>query len=206
MGKWYQPVPDAKGYEERGIASWYGEPFHGEKTSNGEIYDMYGFTAAHKTLPFGTLVSVRNLENGQKINVRINDRGPFVHGRIIDLSYSAADKLGIIGRGTARVELVAVGIALSPKTGNTPGSYDAVDFSRGNFTFQVGAFRDRKNAQQQKQTLSRKYENVHIDKYDTGQGIYYRVRVGSVSTLDEAVKQESALIRDGFHDIFIVAE
>jgi len=81
-----------------------------------------------------------------------------------------------------------------------------VDFSRGNFTFQVGAFRDRKNAQRQKQTLSRKYENVHIVKSDTGQGMYYRVRVGSVTTLDEAVKQEAALMRDGFHDVFIVAE
>ena len=85
FGKWYQPLPDSKGFRQRGIASWYGKDFHGKKTSNGETYDMYAMTAAHKTLPLGTYVRVHNLENNRTLEVRINDRGPFVRGRIIDL-------------------------------------------------------------------------------------------------------------------------
>ncbi|MGI6657788.1 MAG: septal ring lytic transglycosylase RlpA family protein [Desulfobulbus sp.] len=104
----YYPIPSARGYAERGLASWYGKPFHGRKTSNGEIYDMYGDTAAHKTLPMNTMLLVKNLENGRSTVVRINDRGPFVAERIIDLSYTKAKQLGIISRGTARVEIVAL--------------------------------------------------------------------------------------------------
>ena len=84
-GNWYKPMPDAKGFSQRGIASWYGKKFHGRKTSSGEVYDMYAMTAAHKTLPLGTWVRVRRLDSGKQIVVRVNDRGPFVHGRIIDL-------------------------------------------------------------------------------------------------------------------------
>lgn len=93
---------------ERGVASWYGEAFHGRSTANGERYDMHRLTAAHRTLPFGTVVEVRNLDNGRSVRVRINDRGPFVRGRIIDLSYAAAREIEMIGPGTARVELVLV--------------------------------------------------------------------------------------------------
>lgn len=207
MGKWYQPVPDAKNYKERGIASWYGKPFHGRKTSNGEIYNMHALTAAHKTLPFDTLVRVKNLDNNKKIDVRINDRGPFVHKRIIDLSYSAAQKLGVVIPGTAKVEITAIGIAI-PSGGEKDAfrPYTPVDFYQGSFTFQVGAFRDRKNAQRQRGILARKYKNAHIAVHDSGDGIYYRVRVGRVSNLEEAIRQEDALIKDGFHDVFIVAE
>lgn len=104
----YYPIPSARGYVERGIASWYGEPFHGRKTSNGEVYNMYGDTAAHKTLPMNTMLLVKNLDNGRTTTVRINDRGPFVQDRIIDLSFAKAKKLGLAGRGTARVEIVAM--------------------------------------------------------------------------------------------------
>ncbi len=104
----YYPIPSAVGYEEKGIASWYGEPFHGRKTSNGEIYDMYGDTAAHKTLPMDTMLLVKNLENGKSTTVRINDRGPFVQDRIIDLTYSKAKELGIVAHGTAKVEIIAM--------------------------------------------------------------------------------------------------
>ena len=107
-GVTYVPIPSAKGYRERGVASWYGEPFHGRHTSNGEIYNMYGDTAAHKTLPMGTILLVRNLDNGRSSVVRINDRGPFVRERIIDLSYTKARELGVVARGTARVEIVAL--------------------------------------------------------------------------------------------------
>ncbi|MDD2465938.1 MAG: septal ring lytic transglycosylase RlpA family protein [Desulfobulbus sp.] len=104
----YYPIPTASGYTEHGIASWYGAQFHGRKTSNGEVYDMYGDTAAHKTLPMNTMLLVKNLENGRSTVVRINDRGPFVQDRIIDLTFSKAKSLGVVGKGTAHVEIVAL--------------------------------------------------------------------------------------------------
>ena len=108
-GKRYYPIPSAEGYSEKGIASWYGGKFHGKKTSNGETYNKYSMTAAHKTLPMNTMLLVKNLENGKKTVVRINDRGPFVRGRIVDLSYKAAKTLGIVKNGTARVQAIALG-------------------------------------------------------------------------------------------------
>ena len=108
FGKRYHTLKTANGFNERGIASWYGKKFHGRKTSSGEVYDMYKMTAAHKHLPLPTFVKVKNLENGKIITVRVNDRGPFHDNRIIDLSYAAATKLGILGKGTAAVEIWAV--------------------------------------------------------------------------------------------------
>ena len=108
FGKRYYTLKTASGFNERGIASWYGKKFHGRKTSSGEVYDMYKMTAAHKHLPLPTYVKVKNLENGKTITVRVNDRGPFHDNRIIDLSYAAATKLGILGKGTASVEIWAV--------------------------------------------------------------------------------------------------
>lgn len=108
LGKTYTVLPDSVGYSKRGIASWYGQKFHGRKTSNGEIYDMYGMTAAHTTLPIPSFVRVTNLDNGKSIVVRVNDRGPFHDDRIIDLTYAGAKKLGYLGNGTARVEVVAL--------------------------------------------------------------------------------------------------
>lgn len=108
MGRQYTPLADARGYRERGVASWYGQKFHDRKTANGETYDMYAMTAAHKTLPLPSYVRVRNLENGRSAIVRVNDRGPFLHNRLIDLSYAAASKLGIAGAGTGLVEVEVV--------------------------------------------------------------------------------------------------
>ncbi len=107
-GRTYYPVPTAQGYSEKGIASWYGKPFHGRKTANGETYNMYGHTAAHKTLPMNTMLLVKNLTNGKSTVVRINDRGPFVRNRIIDLTKTAADELDLLNRGTAQVEIIAL--------------------------------------------------------------------------------------------------
>ncbi len=107
-GQTYCPISSAEGYEETGLASWYGDPFHGRKTANGETYDMYGVTAAHKTLPMNTMLLVKNLTNGKTTTVRINDRGPFVDGRIIDLSYTTAKKLGVVQHGTEKVQLIAL--------------------------------------------------------------------------------------------------
>ena len=205
LGKWYQPLPHSEGFRQRGMASWYGRDFHGKKTSNGETYNMYAMTAAHKTLPLGTYVSVHNLENNRSIVVRINDRGPFVRGRVIDLSYTAAKDIGIVGPGTARVEVVALGRRASTSSGAAP-TYTAEDYSHGKFTFQVGAFLNRENAERQKRELAQRYKNAHIAVYDRGDKIFYRVRVGRFSTLKEAIEQEEILIQDGFPDAILVAE
>ncbi len=109
FGRRYVPMTSSTGYRKSGVASWYGRKFHGRRTSSGEQYDMYAMTAAHKTLPLPSYVKVRNLDNNREIIVRVNDRGPFLHKRLIDLSYVAAHKLGVIKTGTARVEVIAVG-------------------------------------------------------------------------------------------------
>lgn len=108
FGKTYTVAKSSKHYEEKGVASWYGRRFHKKRTSSGERYNMYSMTAAHKTLPFATRLVVTNVKNGRKVIVRVNDRGPFVSNRVIDLSYGAAKKLGIIGKGLARVHVKAV--------------------------------------------------------------------------------------------------
>ena len=205
LGKWYQPLPHSDGFRQRGLASWYGRDFHGKKTSNGEIYNMYAMTAAHKILPLVTYVQVSNLENKRSTVVRINDRGPFVRGRIIDLSYSAAREVGIVGPGTARVEVVALG-KRTTSSSNTVSTYRSGDYYTGNFTFQVGAFVSRENAERQKRQLAQRYKNAHITVYDRGDQIFYRVRVGRYTTLEEAVKQEKILIQDGFTDPILVAK
>ena len=205
MGKWYQPLPHSEGFRQRGLASWYGRDFHGKKTSNGEIYNMYAMTAAHKTLPLGTYVQVNNLENNRSIVVRINDRGPFVRGRIIDLSYTGAKDIGIVGPGTARVEVIALG-RRNTTAASSAATYIQDDYYYGNFTFQVGAFLNRENAERQKRELAKKYKNAHIAVYDRGDKIFYRVRVGRFTTLEEAVRQEEILIQDGFPDAILVAD
>lgn len=207
MGKWYQPAPHAKGFVQKGIASWYGEQFHGRKTANGEIYDMYAMTGAHKTLPLGTHVRVHNLENDREVVVRINDRGPFVRDRIIDLSYTAAKNIEMIGPGTAPVKIVALGG--SPPSGtHTPSgpSQDSTDYYSGNFTIQVGAFSDRKNAERLLTKLDQTYKNAHVSDYNNGYDTFYRVRVGKCSTLEAAAAYEEILIKNGFKDAFIIAE
>ena len=143
-GQRYDPLRDHQGFEQRGIASWYGGKFHGRKTSNGETYDMYGLSAAHKTLPMGVYVKVTHLGTGREVTVRINDRGPFVAGRIVDLSYGAARQLGIVDSGTAQVRLVALGYPQQDHgktTYRAPVSYDA-----GTFAVQIGAFSAAENA------------------------------------------------------------
>jgi rare lipoprotein A len=203
---WYYPRADAEGFRQSGLASWYGRPFHGRKTANGETYDMHGVSAAHKTLPFNTVVMVRNLDNGRNLRVRINDRGPFVRKRIIDLSYGAARRIGLVGPGTARVEIIALGIAdtkdgaLTSLRPHAPANYDS-----GNFTFQVGAFRDRSNAERLRLKLERSYKNARISTFDTGDGLFFRVRVGQFASLAEAREGEEVLIRDGY-PAFVVAE
>lgn len=196
LGQWYQPLPDAKGFRQEGIASWYGPDFHGKRTSSGETYDMHGLTAAHKTLPLGTLVRVRNLQNQRTVDLRINDRGPFVGNRVIDLSYEAARQLGVVGPGTAAVEVVAIGVlAGSP-----------VDLYSGNFTFQVGAFASRESAERLRAELNPRFGNAHIVEFDRGDRLFYRVRVGKCTSLEEATAYEAHLARSGFPGAFAVAD
>jgi rare lipoprotein A len=200
FGQWYQPIPNAKGFKERGLASWYGKDFHGKKTANGEIYDMYAMTAAHKTLPLGTRVKVTNASNNREIFVRVNDRGPFVKGRIIDLSYTAAEKLDIIGPGTAPVIVEAVAAP--------PGAQYAhanVYFS-GNFTIQVGAFADVNNARNLANELDRTYKNVSIQQALVDGRTFHRVRVGRCNSLEQAAAYEKALVEAGFGGAFVVAD
>jgi rare lipoprotein A len=203
LGQWYQPLPDARGFKQSGIASWYGDDFHGKKTSSGEIYDMYAESAAHKTLPLGTIVRVRNTDNNKEMEIRINDRGPFVTGRIIDLSYTCASKLGVLGPGTAPVELVAVGTTASAANS---GSGSADFYYQGNFTIQVGDFSDRSNAEKLKAKLDKSYQNAHIQSYNSGREIFYRVRVTKCSSLEQAIQYEKTLASGGYDGAFAVAE
>jgi rare lipoprotein A len=167
-------IPVAPGYSEEGEASWYGAPFHGRQASNGEIYDMNKMTAAHRTLPFETMVRVTNQKNGKSAIVRITDRGPFVNNRIIDLSYAAARQIESIGPGVVPV-LVEV---LS--TGSDPAA--------GFFTIQVGSFRDLANAERLRERLSASYSPIFIKRYGAGDSVYYRVHVGKVSGEEAAEK------------------
>ncbi len=205
-GSWYRPIPTARGFEQTGTASWYGRKFHGRKTSSGETYNMYALTAAHKTLPLGTYVRVHHLGSGRSVDVRINDRGPFVRDRIIDLSYAAAKRLGIVGPGTGRVRVVALGAPRGTSSTGAKAQYEPVDYYSGNFTFQVGAFAERTNAVRLVAKLDKRYKNAHMTTFFDGQRTFYRVRVGRSESLEEAIGYEQELIRDGFPETFIVAE
>ena len=160
---------------EEGVASWYGAQFNGHRTSNGETYNMYEFTAAHRTLPFNSVVRVTNLNNGKQIEVRINDRGPFVANRIIDLSLAAARAVELVGPGTAVVRLELIS-----------GSNPAIGF----FGVQVGAFTVQENAERLRARLAERYSPVTIQMVDSGNGVFYRVRVGRVT--DEAAARQLA--------------
>lgn len=142
-GVMYYPLESAEGFSEEGVASWYGPGFHGGLTANGETYNQQAMTAAHKTLPIPSLVSVKNLENGQEAIVRVNDRGPFSKGRIIDLSEAAAGKLGIIDKGTARVRIAV----LSEEADCYVAGGKAININEGNFAVQLAAFIDPANAE-----------------------------------------------------------
>ncbi len=201
-GRTYYPIPTSRGYRAEGLASWYGRKFHGRKTASGERYDMYAMTAAHKTLPLGTRVEVKNLKNGRKATLRINDRGPFVRGRIIDLSYKAAKKLGVAGPGTAPVVVRAVGQAVSPGRVGPPPA-----FKMGPFTVQVGAFTLESNASRLAGRLSARYapERARVTAFDDGTKVFYRVRIFSLKNEARAGEMVQRLSRAGFGGGVIVA-
>jgi len=204
----YYPLLSKEGFVQVGIASWYGKDFHRKKTSSGEIYNMYDKTAAHKTLPLGTYVKVENLSNSKEVVVRINDRGPFVKQRIIDLSYGAANEIALIGPGTARVRLVALSREVGKiKSGNTRKTLvEAKDFNRGRFTVQVGAFEKRENAERLAGRLRVIFDHVTITPYEPyAMRILYRVRVSLCENMTEAGKVVNKLEYLGFSETFVVA-
>ena len=204
--RWYQPLKDAHDYRERGTASWYGRQFHGRKTASGEIYDMHAMTAAHKTLPMGTYVRACNLDNGKTVDVRINDRGPFVRGRVIDLSYEAAKRIGVIGPGTAPVEIVALGsLKETEVAGKVQQRLVPGDYYSGDFTIQVGAFKERQNAVKLRDKLALTYRDAHIRVYEGVEGTFYRVRVGRARRLEQARRFQKILEAAGYEDAMVVA-
>ena len=203
----YYPLLSGEGLVQEGMASWYGKDFHGKKTSNGEIYNMYGKTAAHTTLPFGTYVRVENLSNLKEVIVKINDRGPFVTGRIIDLSYGAGRQIGLVGPGVAKVRLVALSRKIGRiKSGNNyVPLVEAVDFRKGKFTIQVGAFENEGNAKRLADRLRVIFDHVTITTYIPYEAkTLYRVRVSLFKDLAEASKIVKKLEYLGFSENFIV--
>jgi rare lipoprotein A len=166
------PVPPSIGSSETGLASWYGHPYHGRAAANGEIYDMEKMTAAHRTLPFGTFVRVTNLTNAKSVDVRIIDRGPFVAGRIIDLSHAAAEVIEMIGPGVAQVRVDILSLQTVAPAENWYG-------------VQAGAFQDKDRAERLRFTLEREYGSARL-VLRRGYPVLWRVLVGKEHTEDAA--------------------
>lgn len=205
-GQRYQPIASSDGYVEKGVASWYGKKFHGRKTSNGETYDMYAMTAAHKTLPMNVHLKVTNLENGRSTVVRVNDRGPFVKSRIIDLSYSAAKELGVVGPGTAPVRIEALGYRGKTKTGAQPVYTRPLSYEVGPFMLQVGAFTVKENAYRLASKLESLYGASSVAEGWVDGRKFYRVRVGLYQSMALAADALVRLQGDGYSSIFVVAK
>ncbi|GMR18571.1 MAG: septal ring lytic transglycosylase RlpA family protein [Gammaproteobacteria bacterium] len=209
FGKEYTPMASTQGYKERGVASWYGKKFHGNNTSSGERYDMYAMTAAHKTLPLPSYVKVENLRNGKYVIVRVNDRGPFLHNRLIDLSYAAAKKLGIVATGTGLVEVSAIAMhdsvlqveALpeSQHTGhktNNPEIY-----------LQVGAFSQKENAANLRlKLIDADMDKIVIQDQQLENGQIYRVRIGPLKSVEESDQLAERVRQNGIWDAHVIIE
>lgn len=186
LGKTYTVMPDSKGYSERGIASWYGNKFHGYMTSSLEPYDMYQFSAAHKSLPLPSYVRVTNLDNGKSVIVRVNDRGPFHESRIIDLSYAAAVRIGVWPKGTGLVEVQAIDPE-HPAAEPRPTSVVTASSEEARIFLQLGAFSDRSNAAQVVQKVERAgIGNVRIVTTRIDNREIHRVRLGPIGSVAQA--------------------
>ena len=206
-GERYYPLSQADGFVQYGKASWYGKEFHGRATASGERFSMYRRSAAHKTLPMGTYVLVINLSNKKSSVVRVNDRGPFVKGRIIDLSYAAAKEIGLIGPGLVSVKIVALGkeVGTLQSAGGPRPLVELQDMERGEFTIQVGAFGERDNALTVADRLKVIFDYVHIAvDVDHDKKTLYKVQVSRSKTLTQAGKIEKKLEEMGFAAAFIV--
>ncbi len=199
LGQSFKPLKSSNGYIKKGIASWYGTKFHGRRTSSGETYDMWGMTAAHPLLPLPTYVRVTNLDTGKKIVVKVNDRGPFLHNRIIDLSYAAAHKLGIANHGTGRVKVRALdpdnyfGSDDFAESSSIVGSTDSVKGYQPSsvadeYFIQVGVYSEFGNARSMRNMLRQKGHPIYpsSEQENKAQGAPYKVRIGPFQTVDTA--------------------
>lgn len=175
FGKVYRVMDSADGYQERGIASWYGKNFHGRRTSSGETYDMYAMTAAHKNLPLPTWVEVTHQETGKRIVVKVNDRGPFVNNRVIDLSYAAAAKLGMLGSGTAPVEVRA--LSVDTAAAQVAVSAPTVTQTGEVYFLQMAAFGNAQNAAELERQLTDSGISAPVVIKQGADGLH-RVRLG----------------------------
>jgi len=217
-GRWYTPLQNEGRYDQTGIASWYGKKFHGLRTANGEIYDMHALSAAHKTLPLPSLMRVTNLENGRSITVRVNDRGPFVKDRLIDLSYAAATALGYAKQGTAHVRVQSLQIAPSSfqqtlamgaklKASHLPNSIHVsspdqlslpATASAGKIFVQLGAFGSKDNASRLQNKLKSNFPAAHTVAVHIAKRTLYRVRIGPFEDLVKIEKIVLSLQQKGF--------
>lgn len=180
----------APGYRARGLASWYGEPFHGRPTASGEIYDMNRFTAAHRVLPLGTTLDVTHLANGRSVRVRVNDRGPFVRGRVLDLSRAAAEALDMLDSGVAQIEFRLV--------------EPAEPLPVRQYAVQVGSFQSLDNAERLRLRLAQRYAEVRIVTPDSALGPF-RVQVGRLAGTEQAEALARSLATDEQLDGFVVS-
>jgi rare lipoprotein A len=220
FGKRYYVLSSSVGYRERGVASWYGPGFHKVRTANGEFYDMYGMTAAHRTLPLPAYVRVTNLQNGRSVVVRVNDRGPFVGNRIIDLSYTAAVKLGMLRNGTAMVDIRAVEPSASPSVvtaGAAPPPGSPADPSAASAAssssvsaplfVQAGAFSDPENAERMVEKLrGGSYGKIAVRDDQIAGRKMYRVRIGPVRDVAEFDRVVAALEKAGIADAHLALD
>ena len=206
-GIWYYPLPSASGYVEEGLASWYGPGFNGKPTACGTPYDMWAYTAAHKTLPLGTYVKVTNLASGKTVVTKITDRGPFVSGRIIDLSARCAQCLGSWTKGLARVRVEAVQGATEQVVDNSTywKPEPVQSFRYGKFAVQLGAFRNETNANRLRDKMSDRYCRVRTGYVPEKPGVWYRVQVGSYRDIVEAKAQALKFRAEGFPGAFVIA-
>lgn len=208
----YYPIPDATGFWEKGIASWYGEYFHGRPTSNGERYDMYEMTAAHKILPMNTMLRVRNVENGRETVVRVNDRGPFIDGRIIDLSYTAAQHLDLVRPGTSRVEIEALptdGNLSPPPSVATPAKIEArrqpTKIADREYYVRIGSFSKQENATRLQKRFSDAGHAAIMKTDSEASQPRYNVYVYAGRDFVVAKQAEKQLLSHGYSGAFLVA-
>jgi rare lipoprotein A len=187
-----QPAAEAR-LSQTGIASWYGPGFHGKATASGEVYNQNDLTAAHQTLPLGTRVMVTNLENGSTTEVMVNDRGPFAKGRIIDLSYAAAQSINMVGPGTALVRVDVI---------ESPMPIESIRHSL-DYTLQMGSFSQLENAQQLRERLAKSFADVRIAPLQSRDTTYYRVHLGSFSNRAAAEEQARQVTQAGYSVIIM---
>ena len=210
-GRWYRPIQDAAGYDEVGIASWYGDQFNGRPTATGEIFDMHGLSAAHKTLPLPGLVEVTNLANGRTVVLRVNDRGPFVDDRIIDLSRGAAQELGLLsqGVGEGRVRYLGRaprgggnGMATGVEYSATPTPTPADESDGGVYWIQAGSFAQRGAAERIARRLG---DRAQVQPVQGASGPMFRVIVGPWSDANAAEDSRQAVIARGYPDALLIS-